>query len=93
VEGTPLTPRLLHGLIYSLVPSLFCILEVNPIASNRGIIADKSLAENFAIILRESKEALLLLVLRAVNKKILFILSSGTANLPFLGALYQTLPE
>jgi hypothetical protein len=38
--------------------------------------------------LRESKEALLLLVLRAVNKKTLFILSSGTANLLFLGVLY-----
>jgi hypothetical protein len=88
VEGTPLTLRLLHGLIYSLVLGLFRILEVNPIASNRGIIADKSLAENFAIILRESKEALLLLVLRAVNKKTLFILSSGTANLLFLGVLY-----
>jgi hypothetical protein len=57
------------------------------------MIADKSLAENFAIILRESEEALPLLVLRAVNKKTLFVLSSGTANLLFLGALYRTLPK
>lgn len=93
VEGTPLTRRLLHGLIYSLVPGPLHILEVGLSAINRGTIAEESLAENFAIILRESEEALLFLVLRAVNRKTLFVLSSGTANLPFLGALYRTLPE
>ncbi|CAN9211434.1 unnamed protein product [Alternaria alternata] len=93
VEGTPLTPRLLHGLIYSLIPGPLRILEVDPIASDGGILADESLAENFAIILRESEEALPLLVLGAANRKMLFILSSGTANLPFLSALYRTLPE
>ncbi|CAN9210078.1 unnamed protein product [Alternaria alternata] len=93
VEGTPLTPRLLHGLIYSLVPGPLRILEVDPIASDRGMLADESLAENFAIILRESEEALPLLVLGAANRKMLFVLSSGTANLPFLSALYRTLHE
>jgi hypothetical protein len=93
VEGTPLTPRLLHGLIYSLIPGPLHILEVDPIASDGGMIADESLAENFAIILRESEEALPLLVLGAANRKTLFVLSSGTVNLPFLGALYRTLPE
>jgi hypothetical protein len=93
VEGTPLTPRLLHGLIYSLVPGPVRILEVDPSASDGGMLADESLAENFAIILRESEEALPLLVLGAVNRKTLFVLSSGTANLRFLGALYRTLPE
>ncbi|CAN9183713.1 unnamed protein product [Alternaria alternata] len=93
VEGTPLTPRLLHGLIYSLVPGPLRILEVDPIASDGGMLADESLAENFAIILRESEEALPLLVLGAANRKMLFVLSSGTANLPFLSALYQTLHE
>ncbi|CAN9356145.1 unnamed protein product [Alternaria alternata] len=77
VEGTPLTPRLLHSLIYSLVPGPLRILEVGPSASNRGTIAEESLAENFAIILRESKEALPLLVLGAANRKTLFVLSSG----------------
>jgi len=93
VEGTPLTPRLLHGLIYSLVPGPLRILEVGPSAIDGGMIAEESLAENFAIILRESEEALPLLVLGAANRKTLFILSSGTVNLPFLGALYRTLPE
>jgi hypothetical protein len=93
VEGTPLTPRLLHGLIYSLVPGPLRILEVDPIASDGGMLADESLAENFAIILRESEEALPLLVLGAANRKMLFVLSSGIANLPFLSALYQTLHE
>ncbi|CAN9250897.1 unnamed protein product [Alternaria alternata] len=93
VEGTPLTPRLLHGLIYSLVPGPLRILEVDPIASDGGMLADESLTENFAIILRESEEALPLLVLGAANRKMLFVLSSGTANLPFLSALYQTLHE
>ncbi|CAN9173375.1 unnamed protein product [Alternaria alternata] len=93
VDGTPLTPRLLHGLIYSLVPGPLRILEVDPIASDGGMLADESLAENFAIILRESEEALPLLVLGAANRKMLFVLSSGTANLPFLSALYRTLHE
>ncbi|CAN9385004.1 unnamed protein product [Alternaria alternata] len=93
VDGTPLTPRLLHGLIYSLIPGPLRILEVDPSAIDGGIIAEESLAENFAIILRESEEALPLLVLGAANRKTLFILSSGTVNLPFLGALYRTLPE
>ncbi|CAN9182253.1 unnamed protein product [Alternaria alternata] len=93
VEGTPLTPRLLHGLIYSLVPGPLRILEVGPSASDGGTIAEESLAENFAIILRESEEALPLLVLGAANRKTLFVLSSGAVNLPFLGALYRTLPE
>ena len=57
------------------------------------MLADESLAETFAIILRESEEALPLLVLGAANGKTLFVLSSGAANLPFLGALYRTLPE
>jgi hypothetical protein len=57
------------------------------------MLADESLAENFAIILRESEEALPLLVLGAANRKMLFVLSSGIANLPFLSALYQTLHE
>jgi hypothetical protein len=93
VERTPLTPRLLHGLIYSLVPGPLRILEVGPSAIDGGMLADESLAENFAIILRESEEALPLLVLGAVNRKTLFVLSSGAVNLPFLGALYRTLPE
>ncbi|KAH8621554.1 hypothetical protein IG631_23769 [Alternaria alternata] len=93
VEGTALTPRLLHGLIYSLVPGPLYILAVDPIASDGGMLADESLAENFAIILRESEEALPLLVLGAANRKTLFVLSSGAVNLPFLGALYRTLPE
>jgi hypothetical protein len=93
VEGTPLTPRLLHGLIYSLVPGPLRILEVGPSAIDGGTIAEESLAENFAIILRESEEALPLLVLGAANRKTLFVLSSGAVNLPFLGALYRTLPE
>jgi hypothetical protein len=93
VDGTPLTPRLLHGLIYSLVPGPLRILEVDPIASDGGMLADESLTENFAIILRESEEALPLLVLGAANRKMLFVLSSGIANLPFLSALYQTLHE
>ncbi|CAN9152995.1 unnamed protein product [Alternaria alternata] len=93
VEGTPLTPRLLHGLIYSLVPGPLRILEVDPSSSDRGTIAEESLAEKFAIILRESEEALPLLVLGAANRKTLFVLSSGAVNLLFLGALYRTLHE
>jgi hypothetical protein len=93
VEGTPLTPRLLHGLIYSLVPGPLRILEVGPSAIDGGTIAEESLAENFAIILRESEEALPFLVLGAANRKTLFVLSSGAVNLPFLGALYRTLPQ
>ncbi|CAN9280559.1 unnamed protein product [Alternaria alternata] len=93
VDGTPLTPRLLHGLIYSLIPGPLRILEVDPSAIDGGMIAEESLAENFAIILRESEEALPLLVLGAANRKMLFVLSSGTANLPFLSALYRTLHE
>lgn len=93
VEGTPLTPRLLHGLIYSLVPGPLRILEVDPIASDGEMLVDESLTENFAVILRESEEALPLLVLGTVSKKTLFVLSSGAVNLPFLGALYRRLPE
>jgi hypothetical protein len=93
VEGTPLTPRLLHGLIYSLVPGPLRILELDTSARDGGMLADESLAENFVIILRESEEALPLLVLGAANRKTLFVLSSGTVNLPFLGALYRTPPE
>jgi hypothetical protein len=93
VEGTPLTPRLLHGLIYLLVPGPLRILEVDPIASDGGMLADESLTENFAVILRESEEALPLLVLGTVSKKTLFVLSSGAVNFPFLSALYRTLPE
>jgi hypothetical protein len=93
VEGTPLTPRLLHGLIYSLVPGPLRILEVDPNSSDGRILEDESLTESFAVILCESEQALPLLVLGAANRKMLFVLSSGTANLPFLSALHRTLHE
>ncbi|CAN9171531.1 unnamed protein product [Alternaria alternata] len=93
VEGTPLTPRLLHGLIYSLVPGPLRILEVDPSSSDGIILEDESLTESFAVILCESEQALPLLVLGAANRKMLFVLSSGTANLPFLSALHRTLHE
>jgi PAS domain-containing protein len=93
VEGKPLTPRLLHGLIYSLVPSPLRILEVDSSASDGGLSADESLVENFAVILCQSGEISPLLVLGAVERKTLSVLGSCTANLPFLGVLCQMLPE
>ncbi|CAN9242999.1 unnamed protein product [Alternaria alternata] len=93
IGGEEVTVALLHGLIYSLVPGPLRILELDTSARDREMLADESLAENFVIILPESEEALPLLVLGAANRKTLFVLSSGTVNLTFLGALYRTPPE
>jgi hypothetical protein len=93
VEGKPLTPRLLHGLIYSLVPGPLRILEVDSSASGGEPSLDESLVENFAVILCQSEGALPQLVLGAAKRKTLFTVGSFSVDLPFLDTLCPMLPE
>ncbi len=93
VEGKPLTPRLLHGLIYSLVPGPLRILEVDSGASGGEPSLDESLVENFAVILCQSEGALPQLLLGAAKRKTLFTVGSFAVDLPFLDTLCPMLPE
>jgi len=93
VEGKPLTTRLLHGLIYSLIPGPLRILEVHSTAGCEALSPDEDLAENFAIILHESGEGLPLLLLGDVKRRMLFVVSSNTPDPSLLATLFPTLPE
>ena len=93
MEGKPLTTRLLHGLIYLLIPSPLRILEVHSTARCEALLLDEDLAENFAIILHESGEGLPLLLLGDVKRRMLFVVSSNTLDPSLLATLFLTLPE
>ncbi|KAJ6280864.1 hypothetical protein J3E71DRAFT_177581 [Bipolaris maydis] len=75
VEGTPLTPQLLHGLIYSLVPGPLHILELDSRAYDGELLRNESLVDNFALIFSQSTDASSLLVLGDAKNKTLSIVA------------------
>ncbi|KAL6153209.1 hypothetical protein ACJBU6_08368 [Exserohilum turcicum] len=93
VEGTPLTSKLLHGLIYLLVPGPLRVLELDSGVCDGELLPNESLVDNFALIFSQSTNGLCLLVLGDAEKKTLLVLSSRPANLPAMNTLHPKISE
>jgi hypothetical protein len=93
VEERPLTSRLLHGLIYTLLPGPLRIIEVCTSAFDPEPSSEETPVDDFVAIVRRSGEALPLLVLGIETSKTLFILDSETVDLPSLGISWLIRPE
>jgi hypothetical protein len=85
VEERPLTSRLIHGLIYTLLPGPLHIFEVCSGALDPEPSLDEGPADDFVAIVRRNGEALPLLVLGVEISKTLYILDSKTVDLASLG--------
>ncbi|KAJ5028945.1 hypothetical protein PSV08DRAFT_387769 [Bipolaris maydis] len=75
VEGTPLTSKLLHGLIYLLVPGPLRVLELDSGVCDEELLPNESLVDNFALIFSQSTNGLSLLVLGDAEKKTLSVMA------------------
>jgi hypothetical protein len=84
VEERPLTLTLIHGLIYTLLPSPLCIFKVCSSALDPESSSEGSLAEDFVAIIRRNREALPLLIIGVETSKTLYILDSKTVDLASL---------
>jgi hypothetical protein len=93
VEERPLTSRLLHGLIYRLLPGPLRIIEVCTSAFDPEPSPEENPVDDFVAIVRRNGEALPLLVLGVETSKTLFILDSETVDLPSLGISWFLRPE
>jgi hypothetical protein len=93
VEERPLTSRLIHGLIYTLLPGPLHIFEVCSGALDTEPSLDEGPADDFVAIVRRNGEALPLLVLGVEISKTLYILDSETVDLASLGTSWLIGPE
>tara|TARA_R110002003_G_scaffold572_4_gene20524 strand:+ start:373 stop:1746 length:1374 start_codon:yes stop_codon:yes gene_type:complete len=84
VEDIRLTPRLVHGLLFTLIPGSVHILEARPSCCDNGLLLDADPHENFAVIILRERELPLLLVLGDATTNTLYILESQSADLQFL---------
>jgi hypothetical protein len=92
IKELPLTIRLIHSLLYALIPSCLQIVEV--CSSNiHDRILDIELVENFAAIIRQTAESRILLVLGNKNLKTLFILNMIATSLSIIKALPSLFSE
>ncbi|KZM19290.1 hypothetical protein ST47_g9562 [Ascochyta rabiei] len=91
VEERPLTSRLIHGLIYMLLPGPLRIFEV--CLFDPEPLPEENLVEDFVAIIRRNEKALPLLVLGVEISKTLYILDSETVDLPSLGTSWLMGPE
>jgi hypothetical protein len=81
VEERPLTPRLIHGLLYTLLPGPLRIFEVCSSALNPEPSPEESPVDDFVAIVHQDGEDLPLLVLGVEISKTLYILGSETVDL------------
>jgi hypothetical protein len=81
VEERPLTPRLIHGLIYTLLPGPLRIFEVCSSALDPEPSPEESPVDDFVAIVHQDGEDLPLLVLGVEISKTLYILGSETVDL------------
>jgi hypothetical protein len=93
VEGRPLTSRLLHGLIYTLLPGPLRIFEVCSSAFDPEPSPEENPVDDFVAITYRNVEALPLLVLGIQISKTLYILDSEPVDLPTLGISWLIGPE
>jgi hypothetical protein len=93
VEESPLTSRLLHGLIYTLLPGPLRIIEVYTSAFDPEPSPEENPVDDFVAIVHRNGEALPLLVLGVGISKTLFILDSETVDLPSLEISWLIRPE
>jgi hypothetical protein len=93
VEERPFTSKLLHGLIYRLLPGPLRIFEVCSSAFDPEPSLEENPVEDFVAIIRRNAEALPLLVLGIEISKTLYILESETVDLPSLGISWLIGPE
>ncbi|KAI1525856.1 hypothetical protein PtrSN002B_010681 [Pyrenophora tritici-repentis] len=93
VEERPLTSRLIHALIYTLLPGPLRIFEVCSSAFDPEPSPEESPVDDFVAIIRRNAEALPLLVLGIGISKTLYILDSETVDLPSLGISWLIGPE
>jgi hypothetical protein len=84
VEEVPLTIKLLHGLLYALLPTSLCIVEVCFDNVHDEILPKD---ESFAAILRWTGETQLLLVLGDIKLETLFVLGGEAVGLSVVQAL------
>jgi hypothetical protein len=93
VEERPLTSRLIHGLLYMLVPGPLRILEVCSSAFDPEPSPEESPVDDFVAIIRRNAEAVPLLVLGIQSSKTLYILDSETVDLQSFGISWLIRPE
>jgi hypothetical protein len=93
VEERPLTSRLIHGLLYMLVPGPLRILEVCSSAFDPETSPEESPVDDFVAIIRRNAEAVPLLVLGIQSSKTLYILDSETVDLQSFGISWLIRPE
>lgn len=93
VEEKPLTSRLIHGLLYTLLPGPLRIFEVCSSAFDPEPSPEEAPVDDFVAIVRRNGEALPLLVLGIETSKTLFVLDSETMDLPSLEISWLIRPE
>ncbi|KAH8727423.1 hypothetical protein GQ44DRAFT_725303 [Phaeosphaeriaceae sp. PMI808] len=84
VEETPLTARLLHGLLYTLLPGHFHIIELHTGEGDRYLSRDGGLVSSFAAIIQRAKDVPPFLVLGDRTTKTLFIADNSTPVDPLI---------
>ncbi|CAN9240842.1 unnamed protein product [Alternaria alternata] len=93
VEEKPLTSRLIHGLLYTLLPGPLRIFEVCSSAFDPEPSPEEAPVDDFVAIVRRNGEASPLLVLGIETSKTLFVLDSETMDLPSLETSWLIRPE
>jgi hypothetical protein len=93
VKERPLTLRLIHGLLYTLLPGPLRIFELCSSAFDPEPLPEENPVDDFVAIVRRNGETLPLLVLGVKSSKTLFILDSETVNLPPFGTSWLIPPE
>ena len=93
VEERPFTSRLIHGLLYTLLPGPLRIFEVCSSAFDPEPSPEEAPVDDFVAIVRRNGEVLPLLVLGIETSKTLFVLDSETMDLPSLEISWLIRPE
>ncbi|KAF1972137.1 hypothetical protein BU23DRAFT_644909 [Bimuria novae-zelandiae CBS 107.79] len=92
LEEKPLNTSLLHGLLYTVLPSPLRIFELCPTPSDHDFPRSEELVEMFVAIVPISEESTTLLLLGDPTAKVLHILASRSADTSAIGA-FQSLPK
>ncbi|KAF5852439.1 hypothetical protein GGP41_007867 [Bipolaris sorokiniana] len=92
VKERPLTSRLLHGILYTLLPGPILIVDFCSGAFDPEAV-EGSTCTDFVAIVRRNEEPSPLLVVGLETSKTFFILDSETWDLPSLGIPWLIRPE